>query len=191
MPELWSSTLKVKKMVGETPLKKTEKETALLEKISLAIPGFRGYKLKEMRREADRLIRDNLYRKLVVAESSLKEIFQRLVINKIMDVLDDTDRLIAKFDRVSELINHASYGYSGFFDAVKIEEDDLDTMISFDLKLVDSVKDIETKVNQFKGEVMGGKFEKVRVYVDDLRGSMEDLESAFNERKEAIMGVQI
>jgi hypothetical protein len=182
---------KGEKMTGETPLKKAEKETALLEKISLVIPGFRGYKLKEMRREADRLIRDNLYRKLEGAESSLKEIFQRLVINKFMDVLDDTDRLIARFDRVSELINHASYGYSGFFDAVKIEEDDLDTMISFDLKLVDDVKDIEAKVKQFKGEVMEGKFDKVRVFINDLRGLMENLEATFDERKEAIMGVQI
>ena len=182
---------KGEKMVGETSLKKAEKETALLEKISLAIPGFRGYKLKEMRREADRLIRDNLYRRLVDAESSLKEIFQRLVINRLMDVWDDTDRLIAKFDRVSELINHAPYGYSGFFDAVKVEEDDLDNMINFDLKMVASVKDIEAKVKQFRGEVMGGKFEKVRTYVNDIRESIEALESTFDERKEVIMGVEV
>jgi hypothetical protein len=178
-------------MAKESPLKKVEGETALLEKISLAIPGFRGYKLKEMRREADRLIRDNLYRRLVGAESGLKEIFQRLVINKLMDVLDDTDRLIAKFDRVSERINHASYGYSGFFSAVKIEEDDLDTMINFDLKLVDNVKSIEAKVAQFKGDVIEGNFEKVRIYVNDIRESMEYLESTFDERNETIMGVQV
>jgi len=178
-------------MAREAPLKKAEKETALLEKISLAIPGFRGYKLKELRREADKIIRDHLYRRLAGAESSLKEIFQRLVINKLMDVLDDTDRLIAKFDRVSELINHAPYGYSGFFGAVKIEEDDLDNMINFDLKMVDSAKDIEAKVKQFRGEVMGGKFEKVRTHVNDIRESIEALESTFNERKEVIMGVEV
>jgi hypothetical protein len=175
----------------KSPLKEVEKETALLEKISLAIPGFRGYKLKEMRREADKLIRGHLYRRLVGAESSLKEIFQRLVINKLMDVLDDTDRLIAKFDRVSELINHASYGYGGFFNAVKVEEDDLDKMINFDLKLVDNVKDIEAKVKQFRGDVMDGKFEKVRTYVNDIRESIEALESTFDERKEVIMGVKV
>ena len=189
MPELRGSTLKVRKM-GETPLKKVEGETALLEKISLAIPGFRGYKLKEMRREADRLIRDNLYRKLEAAESSLKEVFQRLVINQITYVLDDTDRLITKLDRVSEMINHASYGYSGFFDAVKIEEDDLNNMIKFDSKLVDNVKGIEEKVKQFKGDAMGGNFENAGIYVNDLRALMEDLESTLDERNEAIMGVQ-
>lgn len=174
----------------KSPLDKVESETALLEKISLAIPEFRGYKLKEMRREADKLIRNHLYQGLVQAKSSLKEIFQRLAIDKIMDVLDDTDRLIAKFDRVSELINHAPYGYAGFFNAVKIEEDDLDTMIKFDLKLVDSVEDIETKVKTFKEEVMSGNFGNVRVHVYGIRGLLEALEGAFNKRKEVIMGAQ-
>jgi len=171
-------------------LKKVEGETALLEKISLAIPGFRGYKLKEMRREADKLIRDHIYRRLVDAKSSLREIFQRLAINKLMDVLSEMDRLIAKFDRVSELINHAPYGYSGFFGAVKIEEDDLERMIDFDLKLIDSVKEIEAKVKQFKQDIMGGKFESAGVYVSELRASAETLESTFDERKEVIMGVE-
>jgi len=177
-------------MEKKPALKKVEGETALLEKISLAIPGFKGYKLKEMRREADRLIRDHLYRRLVETKSSMREIFQRLVINKVTDVLADTDRLIAKFDRVAELINHAPYGYSGFFNAVKIEEDDLENMIDFDTKLVDSVKETEAKVKQFRGEVMSGKFDNAAVQVSDIRGSVEALESTFNERKEVIMGVQ-
>ena len=171
-------------------LKKVEGETALLEKISLAIPGFRGYKLKEMRREADKLIRDHIYRRLSEAKSSLREIFQRLAINKIMDVMSETDRLIAKFDRVAELINHAPYGYSGFFGTVKIEEDDLERMIDFDLKLIDSAKEIEAKVKQFKQETMGENFENAGTYVGELRGLAENLESTFNERKEIILGVE-
>jgi len=178
------------KMEKKPVLKKVEGEKALLEKISLAIPGFRGYKLKEMRREADKLIRDNIYRRLVDAKSSLREIFQRLAINKLTDVLSETDRLIAKFDRVSELINHAPYGYSGFFDAVKIEEDDLERMIDFDLKLVDNAKEIEAKVKQFKQDITGGKFESAAACVGEIRGLAENLESTFNERKEVIMGVE-
>ncbi len=177
-------------MAEKSPLKKVEGEKAILEKISLAIPGFRGYKLKEMRREADRLIRDHIYRKLVETKSSMREIFQRLAINKVTDVLADTDRLIAKFDRVAELINHAPYGYAGFFNAVKIEEDDLENMIDFDTKLVGNAKEVEAKVKQFRGEVMGGKFDSAGVQVSDIRMAVEALESAFNERKEVIMGVQ-
>ncbi|MEW6592820.1 MAG: hypothetical protein AB1305_03975, partial [Candidatus Hadarchaeota archaeon] len=141
-------------MTGKT-LKKVEGEKATLEKISLAIPGFRGYKLKEMRREADKIIRDNIHRRLADSKSSLREIFQRLAINKITGPMGELDRVIAKFDRVAELINHAPYGYAGFFNAVKIEEDDLERMIDFDMKMVDSAKEIEAKVKQFKKEALG------------------------------------
>lgn len=172
------------------PLKKVEGEKALLEKISLAIPGFRGYKLKEMRREADKLIRDNIYKRISDSKSNMREIFQQLAIKKQSDVLQETDRLIAKFDRVAELINHAPYGYAGFFNAVKIKEDDLENMIDFDMKLLDSAKGVEDNVKKFKADVMGGKLENVRGHLDNLLGMVEGLESTFNERKEVIMGVQ-
>jgi len=173
------------------PLKKVESEKALLEKVSLAIPGFRGYKLKEMRREADKLIRDNIAKRLSDSKSSMREIFQQLVIKKQTDVLQETDRLIAKFDRVTELINHAPYGYAGFFNAVKIKEDDLDNMIDFDTKLLDSAKVVEGSVKKFKADVYGGKLESVRGYLDNLLGGITGLEETFNERKEVIMGVEL
>jgi hypothetical protein len=40
-------------------------------------------------------------------------------------------------DRITEKVNHASYGYSGFFDIVKIKEENLDSMIAFDNQLLD------------------------------------------------------
>ena len=49
------------------------------------------------------------------------------------------DRLVAKMDRIVEKVNHASYGYTGFFDAVKVKEENLDRMIEFDNQLIDRV----------------------------------------------------
>ncbi len=178
-------------MKEKSILKKVEKETSRTERIAGAIPGFKGYKQKELRREADRLIRDNIYRKLADAKSNLREIFQRLAINKVTGPMGELDRVVAKFDRVAELINHAPSGYSGFYNAVKIEEDDLERMIDFDLKMVESAKEIETKVKQFKKDALGDNFESASDKIGELRVMIEDLESSFNERKEVIMGVEI
>ena len=104
----------------------------LSERIAAAIPGFRGYKEKELRRESDKLLRNHLYLKLSNAKSDLKTIFQKLSDRRYFDVLTDMDRLVAKMDRVVEKVNHASYGYSGFFDVVKVKEENLDRMIDFD-----------------------------------------------------------
>ncbi len=39
----------------------SKSQMRLSERIAAALPGFRGYKEKELRRESDKLIRNNLY----------------------------------------------------------------------------------------------------------------------------------
>ena len=102
-------------------LSKVKGQMNLPERIAAFVPGFRGYKEKEIRRESDRLIRNHLYMKLQIERSDLKDIEQKLADRRYFDVLTDMDRLVAKMDRVVEKVNHASYGYSGFFDAVKVQ----------------------------------------------------------------------
>src|SRR5512145_3212539 len=82
----------------------------LSERIAAALPGFRGYKEKELRRESDKLLRNHIYMKLSRAKDNLRNIFQRVSDRRYLDILPDMDRLTAKLDRISEKINHASYG---------------------------------------------------------------------------------
>src|SRR3972149_10570505 len=77
-------------------------QTRLSERIAAAIPGFRGYKEKELRRESDKLIRNHLYLKLSNAKANLKTISQKMADRRYFDVLTDMDRLLAKMDRVAE-----------------------------------------------------------------------------------------
>ena len=174
--------------MGEEKFKGYEKaKTALLEKIMLFIPGFRGYKEKELRRESDRLLRDKIYKTLIEAKEDLKETYRRLVEARVTEAWDDTDRLIAKFDRVSERINHAEYGYSGFFDMVKVHEQDLDRMINFDLSLLEKVEDIKKSISELKEETLSDKFDKARSKILEIHKNLDALEKLYNQRKEAIL----
>ena len=170
-------------------LKKVEEEKTLSERIMTAIPGFRGYKEKELRRETDRLIRDHLYSNLLEAKSALKEVYQMLVDNRIIETWTGMDRLIAKFDRVSERIHHAVYGYSGFFDAVKIREDRLDRLIKFDSDLIGSISETASRVQKFKSEVAGRKFVEAKTRIEELVKAIDELEETFNRRKGVILGM--
>jgi ABC-type transporter Mla subunit MlaD len=168
---------------------KSKKEMRLSERIAAALPGFHGYKEKELRRESDKLVRNHLYQKLSAAKSDLKTVFQKLSDRRSFDVLTDMDRLVAKFDRVAEKVNHASYGYAGFFDVVKVKEEALDRMIDFDNQLIDDVDNIVSEVNAFKGEVMKQNFDKAKERVQDLTDTVEAFEEAFDKRQEVILGV--
>jgi len=169
---------------------KAKEEMRLSERILAELPGFRGYKEKELRRESDRLIRNHLYQRLTEARKDLKEVFQKLSDSRLHEVLTDMDRFIMRFDRVSEKINHASYGYAGFFNVVKVEEEKLDKMIEFDNGLMANVDKIVEATLTFKKEVMEQSFEKVREHIQHLGDMLEELEETFDGREEVIMGVK-
>lgn len=167
-----------------------KKQMRLSERIVAALPGFRGYKEKELRRESDKLIRNHLYLKLSGAKKDVKDIFQKLSDRRSFDVLTDLDRLVAKLDRVTEKVNHASYGYSGFFDVVKIQEEALDRMINFDNALLDYVTKFVDEAAAFKGEIMKQKFDKAKERVQSLTEALDDFEQSFDSREEEILGVK-
>jgi hypothetical protein len=161
----------------------------LSERIVAAIPGFRGYKEKELRRESDKLIRNHLHRKLSESKDDLKSVFQKLSDRRYFDVLTDMDRLMAKVDRIEEKVNHASYGYSGFFDVVKVKEENLDRMIDFDNKLVDAVDGLAADVDVFKAEIAKGETKDLKEKVQNITDKIEAFEETFDKRAEVILGV--
>jgi hypothetical protein len=166
-----------------------KKQMRLSERILAAIPGFRGYKEKELRRESDKLIRDHVYAKLSKAKTGYRAIFQKMSDRRQLDVLEDMDRLSARFDRVAEKVHHASYGYSGFFDVIKVQEEALDRMIDFDSQLIDQADSIGSEVDAFKAEVSKQKFDKAKDRVQNLSDTLETFEDTFDKRKEVILGV--
>lgn len=166
-----------------------KKQMRISERILAEIPGFRGYKEKELRRESDKLIRNHLSLKLAQARANFKTIFQKMSDNRQLDFFAEMDRISAKFDRVTERVNHASYGYSGFFDVVKVQEEALDRMADFDNQLVDQVNSIVTEVDAWKGEVSKQKFDNAKDRVQNLTDSLETFDETLDNREEVVMGV--
>ena len=166
-----------------------KKQMRLGERIVAAIPGFRGYKEKELRRESDKLIRNHLHRKLSESKHYLKSVFQKLSDRRYFDVITDMDRLMAKVDRITEKVNHASYGYSGFFDIVKVKEENLDRMIDFDNKLVDAADGLAADVDVFKVEIAKGETKNAKEKVQNITDKIEAFEETFDRRTEVILGV--
>jgi hypothetical protein len=169
--------------------RKTKDQMRLSERIAAWIPGFRGYKEKELRRESDRLVRNHLYLKLSMAKTDLRVISQKLADRRYMDVITDVDRLLAKMDRIVEKVNHASYGYTGFFDAVKVKEENLDHMIEFDNQLIESVNALAAEIDAFKAELASGVTTNLRTRVQSVTDKLESLEDTFDKRGEVILGV--
>jgi len=178
-------------LTAKTPLERVEESEKLLERLMLVLPGFRGYKLREQRREADRIVRNHIYDTLEHSRDDLSRCFQTVNDSKLTELIEPMNRLIAKLDRVAQKVNHASYGYSGFFDSIKIEEPELDRMIAFDTKLMDEVKKFSEMAASFRNELDEGRLENVRIVEQQLGDAVRSLELTFDQRKSVIEGVKV
>jgi hypothetical protein len=161
----------------------------LSERIAAALPGFRGYKEKELRRESDKLVRNHLYLKLSKDKDNVRSISQKIADKRYLDILPDIDRLTAKMDRITEKVNHASYGYSGFYDIVKIKEENLDRMITFDNQLLDSVNALTAEIDALKAQLLSGDYTNLKGKIQGIADKFELLEDTFDKREEVILGV--
>ncbi len=123
-----------------------DSEKNLLERLADAIPGLKGYREKESRRDTDKRFRDYLADRIDRARGSLHELKRTLVNQGKLDGLAELDRLSQKLFQSANQIRHASYGYSGFFDQVKIQENELDRIYEHDLSMLTDVEALEVSL---------------------------------------------
>jgi hypothetical protein len=163
----------------------------LSERIAAALPGFHGYKEKELRRESDKLVRNNLALKLSKDKDNVRSIAQKIVDKRYLDVISDIDRLNAKMDRITEKVNHASYGYAGFYNIVKIKEEQLDRMITFDNQLLDEVNALTASIEDLKTQLLSNNFSNLKDKIQTIADKFELLEDTFDKREQVILGVTL
>jgi len=164
-------------------VEKVKEERSFFEKVASYIPGYHGYKEKELRRESDKMIRENIVRMLKEAKTALNESIREVSDSGNVNAFQYANRALAVLDRVTSKIEHADYGYSGFFDAVKVKEDKLDKLIEFDLNLLDTAKAIKDYSQAVSGQPdMSKSF-------DEFRKKVLELESTLNNRESVIFEV--
>lgn len=120
-----------------------------LERLADAIPGLKGYRDKEARRDTDKRFREYLADRIDRARRSLDDIKATLVNEGQLERLDEIDRYSQRLLKIGNLVRHATYGYSGFFDQQKIQEAELDRIYQFDLSLVADVEALENSIKEY------------------------------------------
>ncbi|MBS7248655.1 MAG: hypothetical protein QXN15_08615 [Candidatus Jordarchaeales archaeon] len=120
-------------------------------------------------------------------KSDLSLIQEMLVDYDLRESWEQMDRLMALLDRVSERINHADYGYSGFFDAVKVREKELDRLYEFDMGILEDVEAFRRGILELKERMEKGNLKDVYQDVFRLRRVLDDIDKKFNERKEYML----
>jgi hypothetical protein len=162
---------------------KITSEQNFVEKIASKIPGFSGYLEKENRRAADKLLRQEVARRYDEQWARVSQIQADLVSAGRIEQIDDLERAALKLRIFIDQMKTASYGYSGFFDAVKVKEDDLAKLYEYDNTLLDNAGQVASAVDNVQKSLD----------TDDLPNAIRHLtavaaecNTAFDRRQEVI-----
>jgi hypothetical protein len=168
---------------------KIEGESSFLGDLASKIPGFDGYMERSRRREADQLIRSTIASRLEESRLQLSAVHQELGrdIVRAVDYAEALGRADTKLMGLIGKIKDAPEGYAGFFDAVKVQEDDLARVYAFDESMMAYADQIEADINALEKAVReeGDLDERIRV----LDSTLREANSAFNSRQEVLSGI--
>jgi hypothetical protein len=170
-------------------LGKVRGERGLLEKIMGYIPGYHGYKEKELRRESDRLVRMDVVNRLKDAKTVFRRRFaDPEAVQKLGANSYKFDALTYRLDRVTQRIDRAVAGYAGMFDAIKVKEDKLDSVIQHDLSLIEKAESIKEDVEKVASMEPGT--DDWKTAMDAVISKVEDLDKLVDERANLLRGLQ-
>lgn len=131
--------------------KKMNENRSLVERIALYIPGYKGYRQKNLRRDEDRAVRGEVARELEAVKNDLVTV-QRATVGD-LDLMRETERIRSKVDKYYIDVKKAVGGYSGFHDSVKIMEAELDGLIQWDAKLMDDVQSLKAQAKALVSDI--------------------------------------
>lgn len=168
---------------------KIESESSLLGKIASYIPGFSGYMERSRRREADQILRTTIAGRLEQIRLQLGSIQQDLSRDIILaiDHAEPLGRADTCLMGLVGKIKDAPQGYAGFFDAVKVKEDDLQRIYVFDEGMMNHVDQISATVAALQKAVLDGG--DIAGTIRQLSAECQEANSVFNSRQEVLSGV--
>jgi len=148
------------------------------------LPGYKGYKEKEVRREADKLLRVKVARTLEEHRQRLNSILVTLTNTGRLDLLLPLDRALMRLQLLSDRVKTASYGYAGLFDAVKVREAELEALYNFDAALLESADRVKALIDAIAAAT---KDEDVLKAANTLLTALEEINTTFSKRQDVIL----
>lgn len=168
----------------EDPLDKITEGKDLVGKIKNALAGFVGYVDRENRRDADKILREGIAKRVEKQWERVSEIQRDLVSEGKLELVDDLEAGAIKLRQFADRLKTAAYGYAGFFDAVRIKSEELEKLYAYDFALLEKVDEIERAVDNVEASI---ESEGLPAALRHLKTVGQDAIDTFDQRKEVIL----
>ncbi|HEY45757.1 MAG: hypothetical protein AMJ88_00670 [Anaerolineae bacterium SM23_ 63] len=147
MDDRIGETIKEEGRMVSDPLGKITEGEDLIGKVRNFLAGFVGYVDRENRREADKLLRETIAQRYEEQWNRISELQRQLISEGQLELVDDLEAATIKLRAFVDRVKGASYGYAGFFDAVRIHSDELEKVYQYDIALLEGAQNIANAVD--------------------------------------------
>jgi hypothetical protein len=167
-------------------MNKASEGVGAFERVLRGVPGYKGYKEKELRRETDKSMREMMARQLMDQRDRLSSVQSDLVAGGQLGLLDNLERTDRKMVLLADRVRTASYGYAPLFDDLRVKEDELDALAAFDETMMGNVSRVASIIDNLT-TLAGRPEEDWSEGIRALSTILDSLNTEFGHRSEVIM----
>lgn len=167
-------------------LGKVTEDMDVFKQITQKIPGFGGYIDRQKRRDADKLLRETLADRFSELEGRVSEVQRELISEGQIQYVDDLEAAAIKLRTFGDRIRRAPRGYSGLFDAVNINSEELARLYEYDAAMLDLVTEIDRAIDHVSASIGS---DGIKAAIRNLVSKTQECIDIYNRREEVVMGV--
>ena len=179
----------LKNSVGDLYAQIAGEESTALGDLLAKIPGLDGYMERGRRREADSILRQTIVGRLEQVRLQLSDVHHTLSrdIALAVDHAESLGRAETRLMGLMGKIKDAPVGYAGYFDAIKVKEEDLARIYAFDSDMLGHVDQVAADVDTLQSAVNGGA--QIEAAITQLNDDLAVANETFAGRSEVMRGI--
>jgi len=132
---------------------KVKSDRGIFERIAMYIPFYRGYRARNIRRDVDREVRSAVSKMIKATKTELENVHREILESGEIAAGRKVERIRNKVDTYNTKVAHAANGYSGIWATIKKEEQELDAVVAFDAKVLETADELRKDAANLRNAV--------------------------------------
>ncbi|MCL4447715.1 MAG: hypothetical protein M0Z77_03775 [Thermoplasmatales archaeon] len=161
-------------------------DRGVIKKIQLLFPGYHGYRINEDLRDADVILKDELYKKMLDVITNLKTGESSLVSAGQFKGLESIGALRSRIQSAAEIVKHHGAGYSGISAPIRVDAKKISALYDLDMKIFDQIQNLQKSMNLFVQECMSGGIDQSKM--QDIISTLSAITDLNNSRETLLYG---
>lgn len=158
-------------------------DRGIIKKIQLIFPGYHGYRTNEDLRDADIILKEELYKKMLDVISNLESGISSLTSNGQFKGLESIGSVRSKIQTAAATVKHHGAGYSGISAPIRVNTKKISALYDLDMSIFEQIQKLQASINNFVQSCSTGTFDPSKLQeisslvsaITDLNNSRENL----------------